>query len=161
MNEIKKSFQSFIEGDKATLIFVLARIIVGFLFFITLFLPFIFEATIVNGKASLADFPGAFIFTVIIFLSIPAYFYFFLMKNSKLTKITLIVQAISSLLIYMYGILAFRVGFPDTATYGFGKHFGFVLLILMWVLFFTEELTKSLINDHILKQEKELVEEVK
>jgi len=153
MQEIKDKLQDFIHGDKASFIFVITRLSVFVLFFISLYLPFFFEPTIITGQVSLAAHPGGVIFAIIIFLSIPGYFYFYLMNNNKFTKIVLLVQGITASLIYMYGILGLRIAFPDTATAGFGKHLGFLMLILIWFLFFGEKLIFSSIKKYILKEE--------
>ena len=153
MQELKTKLQEFIQGDKATFIFVITRLSVFLLFFISLYLPFFFEPTIITGEISLAGHPGGFLFAIVLFLSIPGYFYFYLIGNKKYIKIVLLVQAITASLIYLYGILGLIVVFPDTATTGFGKHLGFIMLVLIWYLFFSEELTLSLIKKYIVKED--------
>ena len=139
MQELRTKLQEFIQGDKAAFIFVITRVSVFLLFFISLYLTFFFEPTIITGKISLVAHPGGFLFAIILFLSIPGYFYFYLIGNKKYIKIVLLVQAITASLIYLYGILGLIVVFPDTATTGFGKHLGFTMLILIWYLFFRKE----------------------
>ena len=158
MQELKDKIQDFIHGDKASFTFVTTRLSVFLLFFINLYLPFFFEPTIVTGQISLVGHPGGSFFAVILFLSILGYFYFYIIGNQKFVKIILWVQAIFATIIYLYGFLGFKVAFPDTATAGFGKHLGFILLFLIWFLFFSEKLILSLIKKYILKET--VVEEV-
>jgi len=154
MDKLKEAFNSLLQGDKAEVILFFTRIGVLFLFFLSLYLPFIFDVALIDGKVSMSKFPGSLFYELVIFFSIPAYFYLYLIKNTHAKKV-LLVQAIIATLVFLYGVMLYRFGAEDTATAGFGKHLEFILLIIIWFTYVKEALTISLINKFILKTEVE------
>ena len=153
LSNLKESFNKFVKGDKSHFILVVSKVSLGLLFFISLYLPFIIESTVPGGSASLAKFPGAIVYNLIILFSIPAYFYLVLAEKEKVAKKVLLVQLIIGTLAFLYGVLVYRVGFPSTATSGFGKHLAWFLLLVMWFTYVKENLTLSLIKKYITKDE--------
>ena len=88
----------------------------------------------------------------ILFISVPLFLYLILSQKENLSRKVILVQNIIALLTLGYGVLLYRVGFPESTSGAFGKHLEFVLLIGMWLAFLKPELVLSFIR-RFVKQE--------
>jgi len=152
VENIKTTFQKLIKEDLPRFILIMTQVGMGLLFFISVYLPFVKGPEIINTTVSMSEFPGSFIFEVILFISVPLFLYLILSQKENLSRKVILVQNIIALLTLGYGVLLYRVGFPESTSGAFGKHLEFVLLIGMWLAFLRPELVLSFIR-RFVKQE--------
>lgn len=129
---------------------------IGFLFYLGLFFAFMKSPQLIDGKISLAQLPGSFIFEIVILLSIVGYFYFMLLDKDKRARTMLLIQVIFATAFHLYGALVFRIGSEGSATGGFGRLFTFLFLVIMWVAYFKESLVVTLIDKYLPKKNLEI-----
>jgi len=158
MEKLKESFQLLLK-DKKKLFEVSFHVVIGFLFYLGLFMAFMKDTALIKGRLSLAELPGSFVFELIIFASIFAYIYFKLIDQEKRARQVLLVQFLTGLIFHLYGALIMRVGSEGSATGGFGRTLLFILLVLMAVSYFKPKLLDSIISKYIIKEPQ--TEEVK
>ncbi len=148
MQKFKTAFFDLIRGDKTTLIVLITQITVGFLFAISLLLPYMVSNNLIDGSLSSSDFPGGGLYTFIFFMSILGFAYFAIMKQDKYLKMLFIGQAVLATIIFFYSLLFHKVGLAS-ASNGFGKVLEFLLIIVFWFLVFGEKYLLQLIHKFV------------
>ena len=133
-------------NDKARFLKVVIHTSIGLLFFIGLFFAFLKSPTIINGKVSLSEFPGSFIFETLILLPVFAYAILSILENEKWLKKILLVQLVFATLFHLYGALMLRVGSEGTATGAFGRIWTFVFLVLMYLQYVKPQILEGFIG---------------
>lgn len=151
MEAIKNAFLKLLKEDLPRFILVMTQTAFGFLFFISLYLPFMKGPQIVNGSVSMSVWPGSFVYELILLVLFPLFLFLILTGKDKLARKTLLVQNIIALLVFLYGVLLYRVGLSEvpSTTGAYGKFLEFVLLIAMWFVFLKPNLALSLIKKFV------------
>lgn len=152
MNTIKQNFNDLWNNEKPVFYFIVIRLSIGFLFFLSMLLPYAKGSALIDGRVSLVALDGGGVFAFLIFVTILLNAFFAVLKNNKLEKIIYLVQSILATIIVLYGVLVYVVGFEEVASnisHGFGYTLGLISFLLMWVLFikttFFFELFKKLV----------------
>lgn len=149
MDKVKDLFLSLYK-DKHRFFLVLVHFSLGFLFYIGLYFTFLKDPNFINnGRVSMADFPGSFIYELLIFLTVFGYLFLMLVKKDAVARKVLLIQVILGTLVHLYGALLYRFGSEGTTTGGFGRIYLFILLVLMWVTYFKKDLVSSVISKFV------------
>lgn len=151
MENIKAAFFKLLKEDLPRFILVMTQTAFGFLFFISLYLPFVKGPEIINGSVSMSVWPGSFFYELILLVLFPLFLLLILTGKDKLARKTLLVQNIIALLVFLYGVLFYRVGLSEapSTTGAYGKFLEFILLIGMWFAFLKPNIVLSLIKKFV------------
>jgi len=158
VNTIKQNFNDLWNNEKPEFYFIVVRLAIGFLFFISLVIPYAKGSDLINGRVSLSILPGGGLFVFLIIVTILLNAFLTLLKKEKLNKITYLVQAIIATIVVLYGILMYVVGLQDVTTnvsHGLGYTLGLFMLILMWALYIKTSFFFDLFKKLVFKSKPE------
>lgn len=144
MEKFKKAFFDLLNGDKSTLIFIVAQLSIGLLFWVALFMPYIVSPDLINGRLTTAQLPGGTIYSILFLGLIVLFAYRVLMKKEDKARKVFLALAIIATLIYLYALLFNRVGLP-TARNGIGKVLEFFMIIMFWFFIFGKKYVEKVI----------------
>lgn len=145
LEKLKNAFLEFFKNDKQTLAFRGAQVIIGFLFWIGILLPYIVSSSLVNGSLSSAALPAGTLYTILFLGLIILFCYFVLIKKDKEARKTFLIQAVIATLIYLYSLVFNKVGLPD-ANNGFGKILQFLMVIMFWFFIFGKKYVQQIFS---------------
>ncbi len=130
MKKIKKQFMSFVNGDKLIFYTVLTVCTIEFLYFLTLFLPFVDSSGLLSW-ANPVSFAGGGLYAFIIIALIILYFYFNMILNVKISRLFLFITAIISSVFSMY-ISLIVISYLNEATL-FWYYLNLFFVFILWI----------------------------
>ncbi|MFA5037452.1 MAG: hypothetical protein WC479_09800 [Candidatus Izemoplasmatales bacterium] len=163
MNKLIDAFKELLSKEKPLFILACLRVGVAFLFFINIFIPFfIVDFTTSTNPVGSYQFPGTLIFILLMFALIIAYIYFLLVKNNKLSRVCLLIEAIVISVYFLWGIILFSTTasqasqqIATTVVAGFGFYMQIILIGLSWFLVFGEKILLFMIGKYFVGEQLE------
>ena len=160
MNKLLNAFKDLMAKEKSLFLLTCLRIGVAFVFFINIFIPFfIVDFTTSTNPVGAYEFPGTLICILLMFVLMIASIYFLLVKNPKLTRICLLIEAIDISVYFLWGLILYFTSVEQasqqlatTVVVGLGLFLQLFLIGLTWFFIFGEKMMLSLISKYFISE---------